>query len=262
MKKSLVFNCFLAFLFFSDTLFAQNFTSLINAPLLICDKTIDDFENSSLESFPESWQPKYEKQWPLIKSKKLWNVENDLSKKQNVLNAHFEKETVTIVKTTPQWDLEKYPVLEWEWKAVVLPKDGDEFDSRKNDSAASVYIAWKTGGFIPAKFVRLAWSTTRKIGETDKKFMGHNNILIMESGTEHLNQWMKMRISAKELNDYFIKYNGSKANPYAIALTTDADQTHSQAQAYYDNFKLCRWKTDVDQQSSFFERTLKFRKYF
>ena len=35
--------------------------------------------------------------------------------------------------------------LTWRWRALVLPRGGDECDPRKTDSAASVYVAWRRG---------------------------------------------------------------------------------------------------------------------
>jgi hypothetical protein len=210
---------------------------------IVCDRVIDDFSASQVGGFPSGWLPKYDKHLKPATEQKLWVVEADKDKKQNVLKGTYGFETMTIIKTLDalKWKLEDYPYLEWEWKAVELPAGANEFDKALNDSAASVYVAWRIRfSFVPAKTLRFAWSTTQAVNQSLRRLQGYDNIVIMESGPENVGKWRRVRVSLKDLIPKFIKLKGSEANPYAIALTTDADQTKSKAAAYYANFKLCR----------------------
>jgi hypothetical protein len=218
---------------------------------LVCDHIIEDFSTSEVGSFPKDWQPKYEKHLKPIKEAKLWVVEHDSTLNQNVLKGTYATETMTIVKKISDWNLDLYPYFEWDWKAEVLPTMANEFDSKKNDSAASVYLAWKLEySFIPAKTLRFAWSSTQKVNATLRRMQGYDNIVIMESGSEHLHQWRHVRVDLKAMIPNLVKLKGKESVPYALALTTDADQTKSSSQAYYANFKACRLKEKPESQKN------------
>jgi hypothetical protein len=46
--------------------------------------------------------------------------------------------------------------LAWRWRALVLPAGGNECDPRTNDSAGSVYVAWRRG--LRWYGLKYAWS--------------------------------------------------------------------------------------------------------
>lgn len=218
----------------------KKISKLVEGPSkLVCDTMFEDFRSSTPGEFPQGWKPKYDHYFEEVKEKKLYVVDRD-SVKGNVLKATYGTHTTTILKAFEDWDLEKYPGLQWEWKATVLPEGADESDSSKNDSAASVYVVWNVGFPMQAKALRFAWSSTQKVGSVFKRRMDHDNIFILQSGKEHLNQWRTETVNVRDLYNEHILLSKRNRKPFALVLTTDADATASKAQAYYANFKLCR----------------------
>lgn len=202
--------------------------------------TLDDFSGSEVGGFPKGWISKYEKHMPEILEKKLYAVVADDKKK--VLHAVYGTHTVTLMRQfkNNEWKLSDYPILKWRWKAVQLPAGGDESNLKKNDSAASVYVAWESNAIMKVKAIRYAWSSTRKVGEHFSRRFGNDQIIIKESGSERLNQWQEVQANVSE--DYK-KHMGEKKDPkdpIGIAITTDADGTKSTAEAFYADFRFCK----------------------
>ncbi len=207
---------------------------------LVCDRIVDDFRKSKVGDFPVGWRTKDEDDMPLAKSKQLYVVEKD--GKRNVLRARARDEAVTIGKSIKGWDLDAYPVLRWEWKAVELPKGGNEDSLAKNDCAASVYAFWDIGFPFYVDSVKYSWSTSLKVGTELKKRLGHDYVRVMTSGAQSLGQWRTITVDLRA--DYLRMFDKERASPPAgIAILTDADATESTAEAYYANFRLCRYKT-------------------
>ena len=206
---------------------------------VLCDKDLENFASTEVGGFPKGWRSKVEGNAEEAARDKLYIIEKD-SEKGHVLKGTYGTHTITLLKTLEPWDLAEYPYLEWEWKAEILPTGADERELGKNDSAASVYVVWNVGFPMQAKALRFAWSSTVKEGTFYQRRLKHDNITILESGTENLHKWVKERVNVRELFNKHILLPEDNRKPYALALTTDADATNSKAQAYYANFKLCR----------------------
>jgi len=203
---------------------------------LECNKVIEDFSTSELQQLPKDWKTRHEKHLPIVQKEYLYRVEQDGERK--VLHAIFGKETITLVKTITDWDLQSHPIFQWQWKAVKLPKGGDERKLSKNDSAASVYVAWKSSLLFQISTMRYAWSSTLPLGEHVERRLSHDHIIIVESGDKNAQTWQTVQVNLqKHYRDYISK---NRANPVGIALTSDADATTSQAEAFYADFRACK----------------------
>lgn len=204
---------------------------------IVCDRVLEDFSETPDGAFPAGWRARDEDQMPLATSERLWVVETLEGRK--VLHAVSGSEAVTIGRPVAGWDLRSHPILEFEWKAVRLPTGGDETRGSTNDSAASVYVIWDIGFPFMVDGIRYAWSTSVPAGTRATKRLGHDGVVIVESGREHLGEWRRVRVDV--LRDHAqIFEEGEPRPPDGIALLTDADATESAAEAYYADFRLCR----------------------
>ena len=84
--------------------------------------------------------------------------------------------------------------LRWSWRAMVLPKGGNECASGKGDSAAVVYVTWKRGlRWYTLKYV---WSAVAPKGRTcDSKrnpFVAQDTIIV-DSG-EPTGEWRTVKV--------------------------------------------------------------------
>jgi len=72
--------------------------------------------------------------------------------------------TVTLFAAVPDELHRGVRSIRFRWRALVLPRGGDECKPDHGDAAANVYIAWKRG--LRWYSVKLAWSTEAPLGAT------------------------------------------------------------------------------------------------
>jgi hypothetical protein len=131
--------------------------------------------------------------------------------------------------------------LRWSWRAVVLPRGGNECVAGKGDSAAVVYVSWKRGlRWYALKYV---FSAVGPKGQTCSKkrnpFVAQDTVIV-DSGSP-LGQWRTVRIVP---DDEFRKHfedgdpHASVPDLVGIGIMTDGDQTGSASVADYRGFGL------------------------
>jgi DUF3047 family protein len=156
---------------------------------------------------------------------------------------HPPYETTVVGVQVPDDDRASARALSWRWRAVTLPKGGNECQEGKGDSAAVVYVSWRRGlRWYALKYV---WSAVGPKGATcDRKsnpFMAQDTV-VLESGAP-LNEWKTERIDLKaEFRKHFENGEASASVPdfLGIGLMSDGDQTHSDSSADYADFVLSR----------------------
>lgn len=127
----------------------------------------------------------------------------------------------------------------WKWRAVTLPKGGNECHKGLGDSAAVVYVSWRrTLKWYALKFV---WSAVGPRGATcDKKrnpFMAQDTV-ILESGGP-LQVWRDETIDLDaEFRKHFADGDPEASVPdfMGVGIMTDGDQTQSESTADYAEF--------------------------
>lgn len=135
------------------------------------------------------------------------------------------------------WDLARYPVLAWSWRAVEFPASSDERNAKTNDSAVSVYAAfpYRLGAVKAVKFI---WSAVVPVGTALSSNMGLTKVRVVQSGPEGKGRWVEERVNVLEA--YRKGFDTSDTpKPAGIAVLTDADDTKSRAQGDYANFRAC-----------------------
>lgn len=206
-------------------------------PKVVCDRVLEDFSQSKVGAFPKGWRTKDAGDMSLATQESRFVVEQDGSRK--VLHVTHRTQAITIGKTFEGWDLNQYPVLQFQWKATKLPTGGDEDSLSKNDCAASVYGFWDIGFPFSVNSIKYSWSSTLKLGTEISKRLGHDFVRVMESGNAGVAQWRTVRVDVRADYLRLFKVDDPKP-PSGVALLTDADATQSEAEAYYADFRLCR----------------------
>lgn len=142
----------------------------------------------------------------------------------------------------PDGDRRRVRKLRWTWRAVTLPAGGDECNSSKADSAAVVYITWKSG--LRYHTLKYAWSSVGTQGKTcDRKrnlFVAQDTI-ILESG--HPGEWRTEEIDLDAEYRRHFENGDPKADVpdlMGIGIMTDGDQTRSESAADYGPFTIIR----------------------
>ncbi len=185
-------------------------------------------------SFPQDWGVRESSEWPAA-LRTYWVVPGEAPFLRAVHEGQGGNPAVQIIKPVT-WDIHKYPILRWTWRAHQLPPDGSELrGSKTNDSAASLYVIYKLRNYIVTKLptaVKYLWSTTVPKETIIPGRYDSFKMRVVESGTDHLSQWQTVEVDVFE--DYRRLFGGRPdREAIAIALLTDADATRAIAAADY-----------------------------
>jgi len=156
---------------------------------------------------------------------------------------HPPTETTVLAVQVADADRATARVLSWRWRAVTLPKGGNECQSGKGDSAAVIYASWRRGlRWYTLKYV---WSAVAPKGAVcDQKsspFVAQKTV-VLETGAP-LNEWKSERIDLKtEFRKHFEDGDATASVPdfLGVGIMSDGDQTHSDSSADYADFVLSR----------------------
>jgi len=131
--------------------------------------------------------------------------------------------------------------LSWRWRALALPRGGDECRAGKGDSAAVVYVSWKRG--LRHYTLKYVWSAVGQRGAVcDKKRnpLLAQDTVILESGAP-LGEWKEVKLDLPfEFRKHFEGGDASAEVPalFGIGLMSDGDQTQSRSSADFADFRL------------------------
>lgn len=145
-------------------------------------------------------------------------------------------QTVTLFMPLPD-QFRRGPLrLRWRWRAIELPKGGNECAEGKGDSAAAVYVTWKRG--LRWYSVKLVWSADATVGSTCNRirnpFVASDSV-ILRSG-ESGSRWRTEEVDIDAL--YRQHFGDDIPELQGIGLLTDGDQTRSVSAADYADFTL------------------------
>jgi hypothetical protein len=191
---------------------------------------VDDFAKAKAGEFPGDWKVRKD-EGKAVYAVKEENGKRFLAARSKGLGIQAAKEH--------EWDLDKFPVLAWRWRAVEFPKGGDERESGTNDSAAAVYLLVPYSKIRGPKAVKYVWSEKVPVGTRLSSNMGLTQVRVLRGGSEKRGAWVEERVNARE---DFLKYFETKETPKpaGIAVLTDADDTRSTAAGDYADFRVCR----------------------
>jgi hypothetical protein len=130
-------------------------------------------------------------------------------------------------------DLRATPVLEWSWKAVALPGGGDARRKETTDQAAQLYVVWpRFPEAVRSRIIGYAWDTATPAGAILRsQKTGTVTYIIVRSGAADLGRWITERRNVAD--DYRRIYGEDAAEPGAISLSIDSNDTHSTAESFF-----------------------------
>lgn len=150
-----------------------------------------------------------------------------------VLHLKSKNEGSTISKEIKsKVNLKDTPILEWSWKAVTLPAGGNSCVKATDDQAAQVYVAWERfPSAVRSRIIGYVWDTTAPVGTTCKsEKTGTVTYIVVRSGPADLGKWITERRNVRE--DFRKVYGEEPANPDAISVSIDSNDTSSTAESY------------------------------
>ena len=131
--------------------------------------------------------------------------------------------------------------VRWRWRAVRLPKGGDECAAGRADSAAVLYLVWRRGlRWYSLKYV---WSTVGipgKVCDRKRSIFRVQETIIIESG-ESMSAWQTVELdTAFEFRKHFADGNPKADVPDidGFGIMSDGDQTQSPSEADFGGFVI------------------------
>jgi hypothetical protein len=148
-------------------------------------------------------------------------------------------QTVTLFTKAPDEVHRGARLLRWRWRALVLPRQGNECVEDRGDGAATVYLAWKHGlRWYSLKFI---WSSEAPLGATcnprRSPLVAQESIILRSGGPTGI--WRDEEVDPDAVfREHFEGGNRAAEVPdlVGIGLLTDGDQTHSVSAADYADF--------------------------
>lgn len=130
-------------------------------------------------------------------------------------------------------NLKETPILEWTWKAVVLPTTGDCRKKTADDQAAQLYVVWpRFPEAVRSHIIGYIWDTTAPAGSIVKSEKTATvTYVVVRSGTADLGKWLTERRNVAE--DYRKIYGSQPDNPAVISIAIDSDDTSSSAESLF-----------------------------
>jgi DUF3047 family protein len=150
-------------------------------------------------------------------------------------------ETVTLGAEIPEALRQHTKRLRWKWRALALPKNGNECKPGFGDSAAVVYVSWKRGlKWYSLKYTWSAGGAKGSVCDQKRNLFVVQDTVILESGGP-LNEWRTEEVDpSAEFRAHFENGNPNADVPDLVGLgiMSDGDQTNSLSSADYTGFTL------------------------
>jgi hypothetical protein len=152
---------------------------------------------------------------------------------RNVLHLRSDNDSSTISKDIKGTVvLARTPLLEWSWKAVVLPRGGDSRRKETDDQAAQLYVVWpRFPQAVRSRIIGYVWDTTAPVGTIARSAKTSTvTYVIVRSGKADLGQWVTERRNVAE--DFKTIYGEAPDDPGALSIAIDSNDTQSVAESF------------------------------
>lgn len=126
-------------------------------------------------------------------------------------------------------DLRQTPWLAWDWKALVLPDNGDVRERRRNDQAARVMLM-----FEGMKGILYVWDTTAPVGtesRPDELDIFDRALIVVRSGPDGLGRWTHERRNVAA--DYRRVFGDAPRAIKWVGFESHSNDTHSRSAALF-----------------------------
>src|SRR6266540_674745 len=160
-----------------------------------------------------------------------FTIEQDAGRR--VLHLESRNEHSTIAKDiTGKVNLKETPILEWSWKATILPTGGDLRRQETTDMAAQLYIVLpRFPALLRSRIIGYVWDAATPVTTIVKsQKTGTVTFVVMRSGSGDLGKWLTEHRNVAE--DYVKIFGEFPDDPRAITISIDSNDTHSIAESF------------------------------
>ena len=203
-------------------------------------RVVDDFESYEDGAPPSRWKfiTSSKEVWPLTRvlsdREKFYVMEEEGNK---FARAYTNGEALRVTQRNGyefEWNLQTHPRLEWQWRALELPKGASE--KGQNDTGAALYVTFGTDWLGRPKSIKYSYSSSLPVGTVVS--FGPLKVIVVDSAVEpRLGAWKTHQRNV--VSDYRQVFGGSPPDePVSITLWSDSDTTGDTARADFDDIVL------------------------
>ncbi len=206
--------------------------------------TIDDFESYTDGSLPTRWKYLYERRLVWVEPSHMRENETFFVGEEpgnKFLRTYTHGEAVHLTMANEKegfdWDVRTHPVLQWDWRALQLPRGAREDDESLNDTGLALYVIFSFEGFIikRPKAIKYTYSSSLPVGTVLKQ--DKLRVIVVANGADGFGDWMSVRRNVVE--DYRNVFGDDPpSRPLSIRLWSDSDNTRSYGEGDFDNIAL------------------------
>lgn len=174
---------------------------------------------------PEGWELE----------KKTGNPEIEVEKSGDNAFVHFRCSNSSFgLKKPMNFELKDYPYLNWKWKVTRLPEKGDFLKKETDDQAAQVHVVFpRFPSLVNTEIVGYYWESQAKNKgkEGDSPAWSKAKVIVLQAGTERLNQWVQEKRNVYE--DYKKLFKKEPPKTGGISIYINTQHTQGEAESYF-----------------------------
>jgi hypothetical protein len=152
---------------------------------------------------------------------------------RRALHLLSDNDNSTISKRIAKIDVKQYPILEWRWRAILLPTGADSRRAATDDQAAQVYVVFpRFPTAVRSRILGFIWDSSAPIGSIFPSASASIvTYVVVRSGSADLGRWIVERRNV--LEDYRRVFGADPAEAAeVVSIGIDSNDTRSKAEAY------------------------------
>ena len=150
-----------------------------------------------------------------------------------VLHLRSDDDSSTISKEV-KVDVKQYPILEWRWKVVLLPKAGDARRKETDDEAAQLYVTFpRFPSAVRSRVIGYIWDSTAPVGAIFRsQKVSTITFVVVRSGDADRGRWVTE--TRNVLEDYKRIYGEAPGEEVGgISISINSQNTNARAESYF-----------------------------
>ena len=201
------------------------------------DVVIEDWKGYKVGTtgLPGDWKPQ---NWGTPNYQNIKVVDDDGHRALSMKSVNDSSTINREIKGKVQ--LKDTPILEWEWKSIVLPKNGNSCKKATDDQAGQIFVLWpRFPESVRSRIIGYVWDTTQPVGTICKsEKTGMVTYIVVHSGSADLNRWVTEQRNVVE--DFRKIYGEAPDDPAVLSIAVDSNDTNSSAEAMYGAIRFKR----------------------
>jgi DUF3047 family protein len=151
------------------------------------------------------------------------------------LHLKSENDSSTISKEL-KVDVKEFPILQWRWKVVVLPKGGDARHKNTDDEAAQLYVTFpRFPSAVRSRIIGYIWDSTAPVGSRfQSQKVGTVTFVVVRSGDADRGRWIVEQRNV--FDDYKAIYGEEPTETEkvgGVSISINSQNTRSRAESFF-----------------------------